>query len=96
MIAHFDSEISRVAQEDSKSYPAVEISVCAILRQLRDLLDLQLPEHDKGSSDSVWGHLRRVNGNTSVLHAESDAHDEASGKEPLPGLGASGTDRSSE
>ena len=38
------------------------------------------------------GHLGRVDGDTGILHTESNTHDESSGKKPLPRLGTSGPD----
>jgi hypothetical protein len=46
--------------------------------------DPDLPEHDKRASYPRRRHLRRVHGDTRVLHAEADAEDEAGREEALP------------
>lgn len=44
----------------------------------------QLPEHDKRAADAGRRHLSAVNGDRSILRANTNSHDEAGGEETLP------------
>jgi hypothetical protein len=55
--------------------------------------DPQLPEHDEGTTDPSWGHLGRVDRDSCVFGADSDAHDESDGEEGLPRVGEPRGDR---
>lgn len=54
--------------------------------------DPELPEHDEGAADAGWGHFSRVDRHGSILCADADAHDKASGEETLPGFGKARAD----
>lgn len=53
--------------------------------------DPELPEHDKGTTDTGGSHLGGEDGDSSVLGTDTDTHDKTSGEELLPGPGETGT-----
>lgn len=56
--------------------------------------DPKLPEHYQSTSDPSRSDLSRENGNSSILCADTNTHDETNSKESLPRLSESGGDRS--
>jgi hypothetical protein len=40
----------------------------------------KLPEHDQGTTNSVWSHLSRVDRDCSILCTDANTHDETRGK----------------
>lgn len=55
--------------------------------------DPELPEHNEGTSNTGRSHLSRVDGDSSVLGANTNTHNEARCEETLPRLRTSGTNR---
>jgi hypothetical protein len=58
--------------------------------------DFKHSQHDQSTSNTSGSHFRSIDGNTGILHSNSDTHYEARSEQPLPGLGKSTRNRGDE
>lgn len=88
----FDNDVGAETEEDTCRGPSANVGQESQATKLT-CHDPELPEHDKSTSNSVRGHLGRVDGDGGILRTDTDTHDKAGREQSLPRLCESGTNR---